>query len=227
MACRQKLTVRHCKTESNFRIIAENCGQLWMANSWKLRSQRQIRRQIPLLSSLPLDWVAFWCLRYLINISPFSKLQTKIPRYGSDVFLVKWSSVQLVYANKEATGDDKQLIRTGRSNLCFLWYSGGAPMSGQSGGSLRRQFESVSRNCVTSRIMTTLPSPLICPSVWKSKNLLNLSCHQIRGGTCLSLSGSQMELSVFSCEPNYQTSSNLRMHITLGHPVHLHTSTHS
>ena len=89
MACRQKLTVRHCKTESNFRIIAENCGQLWMANSWKLRSQRQIRRQIPLPSSLPLDWVAFWCLRYLINISPFSKLQTKIPRYGSDVFLVK------------------------------------------------------------------------------------------------------------------------------------------
>ena len=98
---------------------------------------------------------------------------------------------------------------------------------GQSGGSRRRQFESflcVSRNCVTSRIMTTSPPPW---SVSLSGNPKICSNHQIRGGTCLYQSGSQMELSVFSCEPNYQTSSNLRMHITLGHPVHLHTSTHS
>ena len=137
-----------------------------MANSWKLRSQGQIRRQIPLLSSLPLDWVAFWCLRYLINISPFSKLQTKIPRYGSDVFLVKWSSVQLVYANKEATGDDKQLKRRGRRNLCFCdraavahpregteWWQPEAPIW------VCVSFLCVSRNCVTSRIMTTSPPP--------------------------------------------------------------------
>ena len=126
--------------------------------------------------------VEFWscCLWYLIDICPVSRIQAKIPRYGKDVFS-SWSDhpSNSSYANKEATADDKQLIWA----ICAFviqWQSPTSGIGGQSGGSPRRQFESVSRNCVT-RDNDHPPLSSVC--VWKSRNVLNLSPHQIRGQT--------------------------------------------